>query len=42
MKYAADRPFADPAIAARKLVDIASGIDPVQDGRIFIELTRRC
>ncbi len=38
MKYAAARPFADPATAARKLVEIASGIEPVQDGRIFIEL----
>ncbi|MDN4982378.1 hypothetical protein QY049_03960 [Bradyrhizobium sp. WYCCWR 13022] len=37
MKHAAPRPFADPEAAARKLVEIASGIEPVQDGRIFIE-----
>jgi hypothetical protein len=33
-----DRPFADPDVAARKLVEIASTIEPVQNGRIFIEL----
>ena len=38
MKYTADRPFADPEHAARKLVEIASTIEPVQDGRIYIEL----
>jgi hypothetical protein len=38
MKYTADRPFADPAQAARKLVEIASTIEPAQDGRIYIEL----
>ena len=37
MKYAGDRPFADPEIAARKLVEIASTVEPVQDGRIHIE-----
>ena len=36
MKLTADRPFADPEKAARKLVEIASG-EPVQDGRIHIE-----
>ncbi|WP_333931919.1 hypothetical protein [Bradyrhizobium sp. CCBAU 51745] len=41
MKYAVDRPFADPEAAARKLVEIASGIEPVQDGRIFIELVNK-
>jgi hypothetical protein len=35
---AADRPFADLDGAARKLVEIASGIEPVQDGRILTEL----
>ena len=29
--------FADPDVAARKLVEIASTIEAVQDGRIFIE-----
>ncbi len=32
------RPFADPEAAARKLMEIANGVEPVQDGRIFIEL----
>jgi hypothetical protein len=35
--FAANRPFANPETAARKLVEIASGIEPVQDGRIYIE-----
>ncbi len=38
MKLTAERPFADPSVAARKLVEIASGIEPVQTGRIYIEL----
>jgi hypothetical protein len=38
MKFAADRPFADPEKAARKLVEIANAAEAVQDGRIFIEL----
>jgi hypothetical protein len=38
IKYTTKRPFADPDIAARKLVEIASTIEPVQDGRIYIEL----
>ncbi|WP_027576594.1 hypothetical protein [Bradyrhizobium sp. WSM1743] len=38
MKYTSARPLADPETAARKLVEIASGIQPVQDGRVFIEL----
>jgi hypothetical protein len=37
MKFSSDRPFADPEIAARKLVEIASTVEPVQDGRIHIE-----
>jgi hypothetical protein len=37
MKFAADRPFADADIAARKLIEIANDIEAVQDGRIFIE-----
>jgi hypothetical protein len=28
-------------LAARKLVEIANTVDPVQDGRIFIELINR-
>jgi hypothetical protein len=38
MKFATDRPFANPETAARKLVEIANVVEPVQDGRIFIEL----
>lgn len=30
-------PFAKPEVAARQLVQLASGIEPVQDGRIHIE-----
>jgi hypothetical protein len=37
-KYVGDRPFANPEAAARKLLEIASGVEAVQDGRIFIEL----
>jgi hypothetical protein len=37
MKFVANRPFADPEIAARKLMEIANAVDPVQDGRIHIE-----
>jgi hypothetical protein len=38
MKFAADRPYADPEKAARKLIEIANAAEAVQDGRIFIEL----
>ena len=37
MKYASDRPFADPEKAARRLLEIASTVEPVQDGRIHVE-----
>jgi hypothetical protein len=37
MKFAADRPFASPEAAARKIVEIANTVEPVQDGRIYIE-----
>jgi hypothetical protein len=37
MKYSQDRPYADPEKAARRLMEIASTIEPVQDGRIHIE-----
>ena len=37
MKYVAPRPFADPAAAARKLLEIANAVEAVQDGRIHIE-----
>jgi hypothetical protein len=38
MKFAADRPYADPEAAARKLIEIANSVEAVQDGRIHIEL----
>ena len=38
MKYFEPRPYADPEKAARRIVEIASTIEPVQDGRIYIEL----
>jgi hypothetical protein len=37
MKFVEGRPFADPDAAARKLVEIANGVEAVQDGRIYIE-----
>jgi hypothetical protein len=33
----AARPFSDPEAAARKLMETANGVEPVQDGRIHIE-----
>jgi hypothetical protein len=38
MKFTTDRPFADPEAAARKLMEIANSVEPVQEGRIHIEL----
>jgi hypothetical protein len=38
MKFATDRPYADPEKAARKLVEVANAVEAVQDGRIYIEL----
>jgi len=38
MKFAANRPYADPEAAARKLAEIANSIEAVHDGRIYIEL----
>ena len=37
MKHVTERPFANPEAAARQLVQLASGIAPIQDGRIYIE-----
>ena len=37
MKFAEPRPYADPEKAARRLLEIANTIEPVQDGRIHIE-----
>jgi hypothetical protein len=33
MKFVPDRAFADPETAARKLMEIAHSVEPVQDGR---------
>ncbi len=38
MKFVEPSQFADPDVAARKLVEIANGTEAVQDGRIYIEL----
>lgn len=38
MKFAGERPYADPEKAARKLIEIANSVEAVQDGRIYIEL----
>jgi hypothetical protein len=37
MKFAANRPYADSEKAARRIMEIASTVEPVQDGRIHIE-----
>jgi hypothetical protein len=37
MKYREERPYADPEAAARKLVEIANGVEAAQEGRIHIE-----
>jgi hypothetical protein len=38
LKYVEPRAYADPEAAMRKLLEIANSVEPVQDGRIFIEL----
>jgi hypothetical protein len=38
MKCAEPRPYADPEKAARRIVEIASTVEPVQDRRIHVEL----
>jgi hypothetical protein len=38
MKYVPTRPYADPEQAARRIIEIASTVEPAQDGRIHIEL----
>jgi hypothetical protein len=37
MKLTADRPFADPEWAARKLVEFANTVETIMDGRVLIE-----
>ena len=36
MKYATDRPYADPEKAARRIFEIANGVEAIQ-GRLHIE-----
>ncbi|MET4388254.1 hypothetical protein ABIB73_004016 [Bradyrhizobium sp. F1.4.3] len=37
LKLVTERPFANPEVAARHLLQLASVIEPVQDGRVRIE-----
>ena len=37
MKFIEPRPYAEPEAAMSKLLEIASTVEPVQDGRIHIE-----
>jgi hypothetical protein len=37
VKFVNKRPYADHDIAARKIVELANSVEPVQDGRIHIE-----
>jgi hypothetical protein len=37
VKFAEPRPYADPEAAMQKLLEIASTVEPVQEGRIHIE-----
>ncbi len=37
MKFVSARPYADPDVAARKLLEIANAHEPHVDGRILIE-----
>jgi hypothetical protein len=37
MKHVADRPYADPEKAARRLLEHAQAFEPIQDSRIYIE-----
>ena len=37
MKFGEPRPYANPEAAARKIVELANAVEPVQDRRIHIE-----
>jgi hypothetical protein len=37
MKFVDRQPFADPDVAARKVIEIANDVEAVQDDSIFIE-----
>jgi hypothetical protein len=41
MRHAEPRPYADPEKAARRIIEIASTVEPAHDGRIFVELINR-
>jgi hypothetical protein len=36
-KYVQPRPYADPEMAMRKILEVANAFTPVQDGRVYIE-----
>ena len=36
-KFVESSPLSEPEAAARKLIEIANGVEAVQDGRIYIE-----
>jgi hypothetical protein len=38
MKFATGRPYSDPEVTARKMIEIANSVEAVQDSRIYIEL----
>jgi hypothetical protein len=38
LKFAEERPYGKPEAAARKILEIANSIEPVHDGRIYVEL----
>ena len=37
MKYATERPLADPEKAACRILEIANSVEAIQDGRIHVE-----
>jgi hypothetical protein len=37
-KYVQPRPYTDPDVAARKILEIANSLEPYMDGRLLIEL----
>jgi hypothetical protein len=37
MKFAESSQFNDPNAATRRLIEIANAVEPVQDGRIYVE-----
>ena len=37
MRFVEQKSFSDPDVAERKLVEIANGVEALQDGRIYVE-----